>query len=130
MREATLAAAGVIAVDARPNGGIEVRGWDRNEVRLRVKIVATSAQEQDAREIVGQVQVDTTGTVQVSGPERRRGQSWYASFRLDVPRAQALRLQAETGASTSRTSRATSSSTPSTADCTSTASAAASRARR
>ncbi len=97
VRETTLAAAGVIAVDARPNGGIEGRGWDRNEVRLRVKIVATSAAEQDARALVGQVEVHTTGTVQVSGPERRRGQSWYASFRLDVPRAQALRLQADNG---------------------------------
>jgi hypothetical protein len=97
VRETTLAAAGVIAVDARPNGGIEVRGWDRNEVRLRVKIVATSAAEQDARALVRQVEVHTTGTVQVSGPERRRGQSWYASFRLDVPRAQALRLQADNG---------------------------------
>lgn len=97
VRETTLAASGVIAVDARPNGGIEVRGWDRNEVRLRVKIVATAAADADARALVGQVQLDTAGTVQVSGPERRRGRSWYASFKLDVPRTQALRLQADNG---------------------------------
>jgi hypothetical protein len=97
VRESTLSARGVIAVDSRPNGGIEVRGWDRDEVRLRVKIVATAAAETDARAIAGQVQVDTAGTIQASGPEARRGRSWYASFRLDVPRAQALRLQADNG---------------------------------
>ncbi len=97
VRETTLAASGVITVDARPNGGIEVRGWDRNEVRLRVKIVATAAVDKDARALAGQVHLDTTGTVQVSGPERRGGHSWYASFKLDVPRSQALRLQADNG---------------------------------
>jgi hypothetical protein len=97
VRETTLAASGVIAVDARPNGGIEVHGWDRSEVRLRVKIVATAAAVADARALAGQVELDTTGTVQVSGPERRNGHSWYASFRLDVPRSQALRLLADNG---------------------------------
>ena len=97
VRETTLAASGLISVDARPNGGIEVRGWDRNEVRLRVKIVATAAAEADARALASQVQVETAGTVQAAGPRPQRGQSWYASFKLDVPRAQALRLQADNG---------------------------------
>jgi hypothetical protein len=97
VRETTLAASGVIAVDARPNGGIEVRGWDRGEVRLRVKIVATAAAEADARALAGQVRVETAGTVQASGPRPQHGQSWHASFKLDVPRAQALRLQADNG---------------------------------
>jgi hypothetical protein len=95
VRETTLSA--VIAVDARPNGGIEVRGWDRNEVRLRVKVVATAAAEADARALAGQVQLETAGTVRASGPQPSRGRSWYASFKLDVPRAQALRLQADNG---------------------------------
>ena len=97
VRETTLAASGVIVVDARPNGGIEVRGWDRSDVRVRVKIVGTAAAEADARAIVSEVRLDTAGTVQVSGPERRSGRGWYASFKLDVPRAQALRLQADNG---------------------------------
>ena len=97
VRETTLTASGVIAVDARPNGGIEVRGWDRNEVRLRVKIVATAAAEADARTLVGEVRLETAGSVRASGPERRHGQSWYASFKLEVPRKQALRLRADNG---------------------------------
>lgn len=59
--------------------------------------MATAAAEADARAVASQVQLETAGTVQVSGPEPRRGRSWYASFKLDVPRAQALRLQADNG---------------------------------
>lgn len=97
VRETELPGAASLAVDSRPNGGIEVRGWDRDEVRLRVKVVATAASEAEARELAGAVRVATTGTVRASGPASGRGRSWYASFRLDVPRGQALRLQADNG---------------------------------
>jgi hypothetical protein len=97
IREATLAPGGVLSVDASPNGGIQVLGWDRNEVRLRVKIVATAASDADARALAGRVQVETGGTVRAAGPEPGRGRSWYASYRLDVPRGQALRLEADNG---------------------------------
>jgi hypothetical protein len=97
VREARLATGGVLAVDARPNGGIEVRGWDRDEVRLRVKVVATAADDAAAREVAGEVRVETAGTVRALGPARSRARSWWASFRLDVPRTAALRLQADNG---------------------------------
>jgi hypothetical protein len=97
VREATLAAGGVLSVDASPNGGIQVRGWDRSEVRLRVKIVAAAGTDADARALAGQVQVETAGSVRAAGPEPGRSRSWYASYRLDVPRGQALRLEADNG---------------------------------
>jgi urease beta subunit len=97
VREAVLPAGGLLGVDARPNGGIEVHGWDRGEARLRVKIVANADSEAAARELAGQVRVDTAGTVRAVGPERRRGHGWYASYRLDVPRRAQVRLQADNG---------------------------------
>jgi len=97
VRETAVSAGGLIAVDARPNGGIAVHGWDRPEARLRVKIVATADTEAEARDIAGAVQVETGGTVKATGPARSRGRGWYASFRLDVPRAARLRLQADNG---------------------------------
>jgi hypothetical protein len=45
VREATLPAGSLLAVDARPNGGIQVQGWDGSDVRLRVKIAATAESE-------------------------------------------------------------------------------------
>jgi hypothetical protein len=84
-------------VDARPNGGIQVEGWDRNEVRLRVKVVATAESDDAARAFAGEVRVLTSGTIEAAGPENTRGRQWYASFRLDVPRSQALKLRADNG---------------------------------
>ena len=97
VRETTLASGGTLAVDARPNGGIEVRGWDRNEVRLRVMIVATGPSDADARALAGKVEVETSGGVHATGPDAGRRSGWWASFKLDVPREQALRLQADNG---------------------------------
>ncbi len=97
VRETALAAGGTLAVDARPNGGIEVRGWDRNEVRLRVMVVATGASDAEAQALAQRVQVETSGSVRATGPEGGHRSGWWASFRLDVPREQALRLQADNG---------------------------------
>jgi hypothetical protein len=97
VREATLPAGGTLAVDARPNGGIEVRGWDRSEVRLRVMVVANAPTEADARALAERVQVETSGTVRATGPQGGGGSGWWASYRLDVPREQALKLRADNG---------------------------------
>jgi hypothetical protein len=97
VRETTLAPGGVLTVDAKPNGGIEMHGWDRDEVRLRVKIVASGDTADEARATVGRVQVDTSGTIQASGPAGGRRSGWWASYRLDVPRGQALKLQTDNG---------------------------------
>jgi len=97
VREATLPAGALVAVDARPNGGIQVNGWEGSEARLRVKIVATADSETEARDIVGEVRVELAETVRAVGPARGRGRSWHASFRLDVPRGSRLRLQADNG---------------------------------
>jgi hypothetical protein len=97
VRETTLAAGGTLSVDARPNGGIEVRGWDRSEVRLRVMVVANAPTEADARALAERVQVETSGTVRATGPQAGPRSGWWASYRLDVPREQALQLRADNG---------------------------------
>jgi DUF4097 and DUF4098 domain-containing protein YvlB len=47
--------------------------------------------------MAGEVRVETAGTVRALGPTRSRGRSWWASFRLDVPRTAQLRLRADNG---------------------------------
>ena len=94
VREAVWNASGApIAVDAQPNGGIQVTGWDRNEVRLRVKIVASGDTAEEARARAAGVRIETDGTIRAVTTE---GKAW-ASFRLEVPRASLLNLTSHNG---------------------------------
>jgi hypothetical protein len=75
-----------------------VKGWDRDEVRLRVKVTAMARSAEEARAIAQQVKVETEGGVRVTGPENRsRDHQWSASIRLDVPRGSEVDLQADNG---------------------------------
>ena len=93
VREAPWAATGApIAVDSMPNGGIEVVGWDRNEVRLRVKVVADADTLADAKSHAAAVRVATEGVIRAT----TAGRAW-ASFRLEVPRGSTLSLESKNG---------------------------------
>jgi hypothetical protein len=102
VREATWPAAGRIDVDASPNGGIEVTGWDRQEVHLEVKVVATADTEAEARELTRRVQVETTGTIRATGPRGTRDSHWWASYRLSVPKTALLALRSMNGGLSAR----------------------------
>ena len=94
VRESTWSATGSpIAVDAEPNGGIEVIGWDRNEVRLRVKVVAEGSTLEEARQNAGGVTIQTDGTIRATTTGRKA----WASFRLEVPRSSTLTLESKNG---------------------------------
>jgi hypothetical protein len=98
VREASWPATGPVVADARPNGGIRAKGWDRDEVRLRVRVISTAPTAEEARALAAQVRVETEGGVRVTGPENPgRDRKWSASFRLDVPRAAELDLRDDNG---------------------------------
>ncbi len=97
VREATLPAGGLLTVDARPNGGIQVQGGDGKDVRLRVKIVADGGSEAEAKDLVGDVRLELGDTVKAVGPDRSGSRHWSASYRLEVPRGAHLSLQADNG---------------------------------
>jgi hypothetical protein len=97
VRESTMPA-GPLTVDAGQNGGISIEGWDRNEIRVRA-VVQTSAREiSEARNMAGQVQVQTGGgRVYSTGPENLRREWWSVSYRINVPRKNDLDLHASNG---------------------------------
>jgi DUF4097 and DUF4098 domain-containing protein YvlB len=97
VREVAVSSRGTLDVNARPNGGVRVRGWDKDAVRLQVKVEATADTEAEAKALAGQVRVETDGTIRAVGPDRGRDVNWNASFRLDVPRQSDLRLVADNG---------------------------------
>ena len=50
-----------LAVDAAPNGGISVRGWDRAEIQVRARVTANADTQQEADAIAADVRVLTDG---------------------------------------------------------------------
>jgi len=105
VREHSLGAGGRLSVDARPNGGIEVEGWDRSEARLEAKVVAQAESEAEARQLASQVQIETSGTIHAAGPRSSDGRSWSVSYRLHVPRNAELALTSTNGGISVRATR-------------------------
>jgi hypothetical protein len=97
VRESTMGA-GALHVDAGQNGGIHVEAWDRNEVRVRAIVQGNARSDARAREIAGQVQIQSGGgRVYATGPDLERREWWSVSYRINVPRKNDLDLNATNG---------------------------------
>jgi hypothetical protein len=91
IREDTIGGANPLDVDAGPNGGIRVRGWDRGDVQLRSRIQANADTDAEARRIVAGVRIDAGGgRIRADGPDAGRDANWSVSFELNVPRTAML----------------------------------------
>ena len=98
VRENTIGGANPIDVDASPNGGIVVRGWDRGDVLVRSKVRAYADTDADARRLVSGVRIDTLGgRVRADGPASTGDEHWSVSFELSVPRTAMLTLNTKNG---------------------------------
>ena len=98
IREQSVAAVGVLTVDAGRNGGASVKGWSGNEILVRSRVEGWADSEADARSIGNQVQVDTSGgQVQAHGPESANNSGWSVSFEIFVPQATSLTLKTVNG---------------------------------
>ena len=98
VREFTLAAdREVIAVDGGANGGIAVEAWDGNEIRVQARVWAHGDTDDQARDLVGQIEIDRGRVLRGDGPRYRHRQGWGVSFRLLVPRESNLDLETTNG---------------------------------
>jgi hypothetical protein len=99
VREAVMPASGrIIRVDAAPNGGIRVEGWDRNEVRVRAKVAATGDTEAEARAAVSEIRIETAPAIRAEGPSPSgRHHGWSVSYELSVPKNSDLGLESHNG---------------------------------
>ena len=98
VREMTLSPMNPVRVDAGPNGGISVVGWDRNEIRLEARVQAQAQTDAEAEAVVQDVEVLTgSSVIRSDGPATRRRESWSVSFRLSVPRSSNLNLETRNG---------------------------------
>jgi len=98
IREDTIGGANPLDVDATPNGGIHIRGWDRGDVLVRSRVVAQARTDANARRLVSGVRVDTSGgRIRAEGPSRGDDESWSVSFDIQVPRMAMLTLTSRNG---------------------------------
>ena len=99
MREQTLAlSGGTIAIDGRQNGGVSVKGWDKNEVFVRARVQASAPTEAEAGQLAQQIRIETSGAkIFASGPDNRRDYQWHVSFEVFVPRRADLSVETHNG---------------------------------
>ncbi len=87
-----------LSVDASPNGGVSVTGWDRDSVAVTVRIQTHGEDDAEARDIARQVRVTNDhGVLRADGPGMRRHQSWSVSFEIMAPRRVDLSLDTQNG---------------------------------
>ena len=98
IKEQTLPAGGAITVDGKQNGGISIKGWDRNEILVRAKVEARAPTQAEANVLAQQVRIETAAlNIHAEGPESRDDYQWYVSFEIFVPRRSDLSLTAHNG---------------------------------
>jgi DUF4097 and DUF4098 domain-containing protein YvlB len=98
IKEQTLPAAGAISVDGRQNGGVSVKGWDRNEILVRARIQTAAPTQGEADAFAQRITIETAGAkIFANGPETRRDYNWSVSYEVFVPRRSDLSLTAHNG---------------------------------
>ena len=81
------------------NGGIEVIGEDRNDIDLEARVTAEASNQDEAKALIQQVKIVTTGVIHAEGPETSgwSHRSWTVNYRLQVPRRLSADLHTENG---------------------------------
>jgi hypothetical protein len=88
-----------IEIDGRQNGGISVRGWDGDSVRVTARLQSWGDSDAEARDLLKQVRIVADGRgVQAEGPSMSDyGRSWSVGYVVQVPRRFDLSLEAHNG---------------------------------
>ena len=99
IKEQTLAAqASTIEVDGRMNGGVSIKGWERNEILMRARIQTAGPTEAEANELAKQIKIETAGAkIFASGPANRPDHWWSVSYEIFVPHRSNLSLKTNNG---------------------------------
>ena len=98
VREETLAGQTALDVDPGRNGGVHVRGWNRQDVRLRTRVEAYADAASRARGLAAAVRLSTSGgRLRSDGPMAVEDEHWATSFYLDVPAGTRLSINTNNG---------------------------------
>jgi hypothetical protein len=92
------ATGGTIDVDGMQNGGISVKGWERNEVLVRYRVQTQAYTQAEADSVASQVRIATAGAqIRAEGPEQNGKAHWDVSYEIFVPLQSDLSLHTHNG---------------------------------
>ena len=99
VREEVVTGQAALDIDPGRNGGVHVRGWSRQDVRVRTRVEGYANDSRRARELATAVRVTTTaGRLRSDGPMTvGRDDQWSTSFHLDVPANTELAVNTNNG---------------------------------
>lgn len=99
VKEQTLpATGGTLNVDGMQNGGISVKGWERNDILVRYRIQTQAATQAEADSLASQIRVTTaSGQIRAEGPEQMNKAHWDVGYEIFVPRQSNLSLKTHNG---------------------------------
>jgi hypothetical protein len=97
VRELTVAAGGILSVDAGQNGSIRVAGESRRDVQVRATVHAWAYDETEAQRIASAVNVRSDVVVRAEGPEQRGRSGWSVNYEVTTPRDIDLKLTTHNG---------------------------------
>jgi len=99
IKEQTLPASeNTISVDGRMNGGVSIKGWERNEILMRARLQTAGPTEAEANELAQQVKIETAGAkIFATGPENRNDHWWSVSYEIFVPQRSNVSVKTNNG---------------------------------
>lgn len=86
-----------LTIDARPSGGITVRGWNGADVRVRALVEGRAATAEDAKALAASVQISSGGNTLHAARANGATEGWSVSYEVFVPTQISLNLQAKNG---------------------------------
>ena len=92
------AAGGLLTAEPNENGGVSIRGWDRDSVHVQARIKAVARSEDAARATAEQIRiVAERGNVHATGPSSEKDGNWNVSFIIYVPRRTDVQAETQNG---------------------------------
>lgn len=104
-REFALAQGESLEINGGPNGNVRVTGWDGNEILVRAQIRSWGRDEDEARERLAEILIDTDRDLRAHGPAIRNSWwpfggndgGWNVSFEIMAPHDTELWIESING---------------------------------
>jgi len=98
INEMTIPAMSSLNVDGGVNGGMTVKGWQKNQVLVRARVQTQAETDDRAKAIARQVIIHTGGgRILADGPSTGHHENWSVSYEIFVPQKMDLNLRAHNG---------------------------------